>query len=184
MCTSRIRLIAAEYSKHMLCATYRRLYLRYAAAGCGHRTVECFLRPTDNSPSSRHLTQGVLLCLDRGTTPQPSIVYLYYHGVICLSRLCFAHLYDIFVYFSYIKKKQRSNFAAPLFAGVFNYCTSLEISSAKFSCFFSMPSPLSKRVKALTTIVPPSPFATSSTCLPTDILSPLTKACCKRQFSS
>ena len=56
-------------------------------------------------------------------------------------------------------------------------------SSAKFSSFFSTPSPLSKRTYSTTSILPPSFLATDSTYLPTDTLSSLTNACSRRQFS-
>ena len=57
-------------------------------------------------------------------------------------------------------------------------------SAAKSSSFFSMPSPVSKRVNALTAMEPPSCLATSAMCFSTEILFSLTKACCSRQFSS
>lgn len=57
-------------------------------------------------------------------------------------------------------------------------------SAAKSSSAFSMPSPVAKRVKALTWMEPPSCLATSATCFSTEILFSFTKACCSRQFSS
>ena len=66
----------------------------------------------------------------------------------------------------------------------FSYFIMEATSAAKSSSAFSMPSPVMKRVKALTTILPPSSLATAATCCSTEILFSLTKACCSRQFSS
>ena len=57
-------------------------------------------------------------------------------------------------------------------------------SAAKSSCFFSMPSPFSKRTHLASLISPPSSFATAAMCCSTETLFSLTKACCRRQFSS
>ena len=60
----------------------------------------------------------------------------------------------------------------------------LATSAAKSSSAFSMPSPVWKRVNALTVILPPSCLATSAMCFSTEVLFSFTKACCSRQFSS
>ena len=60
----------------------------------------------------------------------------------------------------------------------------LATSAAKSSSAFSMPSPVWKRVNALTAILPPSCLATSAMCFSTETLFSFTKACCSRQFSS
>ena len=57
-------------------------------------------------------------------------------------------------------------------------------SAAKSSCFFSMPSPFSKRTHLTSLISPPSSLATAAMCCSTETLFSLTKACCRRQFSS
>ena len=57
-------------------------------------------------------------------------------------------------------------------------------SAAKSSTFFSMPSPFSKRTYLTSLISPPRVLATSAMCFSTETLFSLTKACCRRQFSS
>ena len=57
-------------------------------------------------------------------------------------------------------------------------------SAAKSSTFFSMPSPFSKRTHFTSLISPPSSLATALMWFSTETLFSLTKACCRRQFSS
>ena len=57
-------------------------------------------------------------------------------------------------------------------------------SAAKSSCFFSIPSPFSKRTHLASLISPPSSLATAAICCSTETLFSLTNACCRRQFSS
>lgn len=66
-----------------------------------------------------------------------------------------------------------------------NYLAScLAISSAKFSCFFSMPSPFSKRTAAFSLMEPPCSLATLATYCSTLMELSFTNSCCSRQFSS
>ena len=57
------------------------------------------------------------------------------------------------------------------------------ISSAKFSCFFSMPSPFSKRTASLKAILPPRDLAEVSIYLATSMELSFTNSCWSRQFS-
>ena len=59
----------------------------------------------------------------------------------------------------------------------------LAISSAKFSCFFSMPSPFSKRTAFLKVMVPPRVLATEAIYCSTVMALSFTNSCCSRQFS-
>ena len=66
-----------------------------------------------------------------------------------------------------------------------NYLPScLAISSAKFSCFFSMPSPFSKRMASLKVMEPPRALAEAAIYCSTLMLLSLTNSCCSRQFSA
>ena len=58
------------------------------------------------------------------------------------------------------------------------------ISAAKFSSFFSIPSPFSKRTASLKVTVPPSALAALSIYFSTDMLLSFTNSCCMRQFSA
>ncbi len=58
------------------------------------------------------------------------------------------------------------------------------ISSAKFSCFFSMPSPFSKRTASLKATLPPSALAAEAIYFSTVMELSLTNSCCSRQFSA
>ncbi len=58
------------------------------------------------------------------------------------------------------------------------------ISSAKFSCFFSMPSPFSKRTASLKAIVPPRDLAAEARYFSTVMSPSFTKSCWSRQFSA
>ena len=57
------------------------------------------------------------------------------------------------------------------------------ISSAKFSCFFSMPSPFSKRMASLKVTLPPSALAAEAIYFSTVMELSFTNSCCSRQFS-
>ena len=64
----------------------------------------------------------------------------------------------------------------PFYCGL-NYLIMEATSAAKSSSFFSIPSPVAKRVKAFTAMLPPSSLATAATCFYTETLFSLTKAC-------
>ena len=64
------------------------------------------------------------------------------------------------------------------------YLASLAISSAKFSCFFSMPSPFSKRTASLKVMVPPRALAAEARYCSTLMLLSFTNSCWSRQFSA
>ena len=89
--------------------------------------------------------------------------------------LCqFILLYIIFFFQYYIKKKKRNNFLFLLYYYPFIWFIT---SSAKFSSFFSIPSPTSKR-----TILTIEPFL-DLTKAPTVISESLTKSCSSKQIS-
>ena len=58
------------------------------------------------------------------------------------------------------------------------------ISSAKFSCFFSMPSPFSKRTASLKAMLPPRLLAAAARYFSTVTSPSFTKSCWSRQFSA
>ena len=58
------------------------------------------------------------------------------------------------------------------------------ISSAKFSCFFSMPSPFSKRMAFLKATLPPRALAAEAIYFSTVMELSFTNSCCSRQFSA
>ena len=81
-------------------------------------------------------------------------------------------------------KKEADAFASASFIISNQPFTMEAISAAKFSCFFSMPSPFSKRTASLKVTVPPSALAAEAIYFSTVRVLSLTNSCCSRQFSA
>ena len=113
-------------------------------------------------------------------TPPKRIVFLYYQNRRHKKRRVFSTAYISCERISGNLKTPEKPLNISIFGGsevqfsVFIEMNYIPIcfatSSAKFSDFFSRPSPVSKRTKPLTAILAPTAFATDSTYLATDCL--------------